>query len=70
MKGLDINIRGLTRGYHFDMISKHCKDGGNIDWDLLSSGGQQIITRKVWGATHKVVLSYCSYEKVLIAECE
>lgn len=69
MKGLD--IRGLTRGHHFDMISKHCSDErGGIDWDLLLEGHQQVVTRKVWGATYKVVFSYCPYEKALIAECK
>lgn len=69
MKGLDINIKNLTNSNHFDMLSQHCKEGGDLDWTHLLNGGSQVITRKVWGATYKVTLTFCQKEKVLIAEC-
>ena len=69
-KGLDIKIEGVTACHHFDMISVHCSDKrGDLDWSLLLKGGDQVVTKQVWGHIYKVVFSYCSYNKILEAEC-
>jgi len=68
-KGLDIKILGITVGHHFNMISEHVKDKGNLDWSLLVNNGTQTVTRQVWGHTYEVVFSYCPYDEILIAEC-
>lgn len=69
-KGMDIKIKGVTVGHHFDMIRIHCADKtGDLDWYLLLKGGNQVVTERVWGHTYKVVFSYCSYDDILVAEC-
>jgi len=68
-KGLDITIKGVTAGHHFNMIKEHIRDGGNIDWKHLLDGGEQIVTRSVWGHTYKILFRYCPYDEILIAEC-
>lgn len=75
-RGVNINITGITVGHHFSMIQDILSESGSLSKltgrsreDFYAGRMLHVCTRKVWGATYEVEISYNTRTDTFIVKC-